>query len=348
VIEELHLEPPLEREVKVEIAACAICHSDIHFADGSWGGELPAVYGHEAAGVVSEVGSRVRRVRPGDRVVVSLLRSCGHCFFCVRNEPHLCEGEFEGDRDGRLRTVNGEPVLRAMHTAAFAEEVVVDESQLALVPPSLSSEAAALLGCTVITGFGAVVDRARVPRGSSVVVLGTGGVGLNSLQGARVSGAEPVIGVDVSPAKRELATVFGATQVLDPATGDLVTEVRKLTGGRGADYVFVTVGRAATIEQSFGCVRRGGTLVVVGMPPAGEAFEVVAVDLAHDDIRILGSKMGSTRLELAVPRLAELYERGQIRIDELVSRRYPLDEINDAMTAAREGEVVRIVITLSA
>lgn len=347
-IEDLRLDPPRSGEVKIAVAACAICHSDIHFADGAWGGTLPAVYGHEAAGVVKEVGPDVRRVHPGDRVVVSLLRSCGRCFFCERGESHLCEGEFPADREPRLRARNGEPVTQAMHTGAFAEEVVVDESQVAPVPPALPFDVASLLGCGVVTGFGAVVDRARVTEGSSVVVVGTGGVGLNSVQSAALCRAEPIVAVEISAPKREAAVLFGATHTIDPVRGDAAAWIRALTGGRGADYVFVTVGRVDAIEQSLTYLRRGGTLIIVGMPAAGETFGVVAVDLVHDDVRIVGSKMGSARIELAVPRLVELYENGRLKLDELITGRFRLDEINDAIAASRDGDAVRNVIVLDA
>ena len=343
-LEELRLGALETGEVRVEVAACAICHSDIHFAEGAWGGSLPAVYGHEAAGVVTEVGPGVSELRAGDRVVVSLLRSCGSCFFCVRGESHLCEGEFPGDVAGRLRTERGEPVLQAMHTGAFAEEVVVDESQLAVVPESVDFDVASLLGCGVVTGVGAVLERAEVTEGSSVVVIGTGGVGLNTVQGAAIAGASEIVAVDPLSAKREAATRFGATHAVDPAAGDPAGEVRAITGGRGADYVFVTVGRADVIEQALGYVRRGGTLVVVGMPASGETFGVVAVDLVHDDVRILGSKMGSARLADAVPRLVELYGDGRLKLDELISGRYPLERINEAIAAAKDGAVLRNVI----
>jgi S-(hydroxymethyl)glutathione dehydrogenase / alcohol dehydrogenase len=347
VLEELLADPPEDGEARVRIAACAICNSDIAFAEGAWGGPLPAVYGHEAAGVVEETGPSVRGITTGDRVVVSLLRSCGNCFFCTRGEPHLCEGEFPGDRDGRLRTREGEPVQPAMHTGAFAEEVVVDQSQLAKVSDSVPFDVASLLGCGVLTGFGAVVDRAEVQAGASIVVIGAGGVGLNSVQAAALSGAEPIVAVDVSPHKRDVALRFGATHSLDPEAS-LPDHVRSLTGGRGADYVFVTVGLAAAVEQGLDCLRRGGTLVVVGMPAAGETFRVHGVDFVHDDVRILGSKMGSARLASAVPRLVELYEQGRLKLDELITARYPLERINEALAASRGGDAVRNVIVFPA
>jgi S-(hydroxymethyl)glutathione dehydrogenase / alcohol dehydrogenase len=231
-----------------------------------------------------------------------------------------------------------------MHTATFAEEAVVDASQLATVPASLPLDVASLLGCGVMTGVGAVSDRAAVPAGASVVVVGTGGVGLNTVQGAVIAGAEPIVAVDVSEAKREAATLFGATHALDPAADDLAEAVCALTGERGADFVFVTVGRASAIESGLDLVRRGGTLVVVGMPPSHEPFRVVAVDLAHNDIRVLGCKMGSARLEVAVPRLVELYEEGLLKLDELVSARYPFERINDAIADARGGDALRNVL----
>ena len=193
-------------------------------------------------------------------------------------------------------------------------------------------------------GLGAVLDRAQVPEGSSVVVIGAGGVGLSSIQGAVLSGAEPIVAVDIVAAKRAAATRFGATHAVDPASDDVTAEIRTLTGGRGADYVFVTVGRVDAIEHGLTYVRRGGTLVVVGMPAAGETFGVVAVDLVHDDVRILGSKMGSTRLEVAIPRIVELYESGRLKLDELITGRFRLEEINEAIAASRDGDTLRNVI----
>ena len=199
-------------------------------------------------------------MRPGDRVVISLIRACGRCFFCMRGEPFLCEGKLPIDARGRLHTTRGEPVHAAMHTGAFAEQVVVHASQLATVPEFMPLDVASLLACGVITGLGAVVSTAEVPVGSSVVVIGTGGVGINSVQGARISGAQPIIALDLSETKLEAALAFGATHALDPAACDPVEEVRALTGGRGADYVFVTVGSTQAIEQGLGLLRGGGEL----------------------------------------------------------------------------------------
>jgi S-(hydroxymethyl)glutathione dehydrogenase / alcohol dehydrogenase len=347
-IEDLWLAAPEAGEVRIRIAACAICHSDIAFAEGAWGGVLPAVYGHEAAGVVDEVGPGVRAVAVGDRVAVSLARACGRCYFCERGEWHLCDLELPRDGEGRLRTGAGEHVHQAMHTGAFAEEVVVHESQVAPIPPSLPFDVASLLGCGVSTGLGAALDRAAVTRGSTAVVIGTGGVGLNVVQGCALAGADQIVAIDLSPAKREAAALFGATHAVDPATEDATAIVRGLTGGRGGDYVFVTVGRAEVIGASLTLVRRGGTLVVVGMPASGETFEVSAVDLVHDDIRILGSKLGSARLVDIVPRALDLYERGALELDGLITARFPFEQINDAIASARAGEALRNVVVLGA
>ena len=234
---------------------------------------------------------------------------------------------------------------QGLHVAGFAEEVVVDQSQVAVVPQSLAFESAALLGCGVVTGFGAVVERAHVAEGSSVARRSARAASDSTASRAQLTAAaSPIVAVDISPAKRKVATRFGATHVLDPAEGDLAADVRALTAGRGADYAFVTVGRGAAIELALTCVRRGGTLVVVGMPPSGETFRVEAVGLAHDDVRILGSKMGSARLADAVPRLVELYEDGRLQLDELVAGRFPLDRINEALASSRTAETLRNVI----
>lgn len=343
-IEDLDLGPPGEGEVKVKLAACAICHSDIHFIEGAWGGRLPAVYGHEASGVVDETGPGVALMEPGDHVVVTLIRSCGRCYFCSRGEPTLCEAAFDADRAGRLFDRSGSTVTQGLRTAAFAEYVVVDQSQVVKIPERIPLDSASLLACGVITGLGAVVNTARVPAGSSVVVIGTGGVGLNSVQGARLSGAHPVIAVDLSDAKLEAARAFGATHTVNPGREDTRDAVRSLTGGRGADYVFVTVGSGQAISDSLGLLRKAGTSVVVGMPPVGVKASIEAVDFADNGQKILGSKMGSARLQVDVPKLVELYEQKRLKLDELITQRYPLAQINEAIDSVNRGEALRNVI----
>jgi Zn-dependent alcohol dehydrogenase len=344
VIEEINIDRPQAGEIKVKLAACAICHSDIHYMEGAWGGVLPAVYGHEAAGVVAEVGPHVSRVKPGDPVVVTLIRSCGRCYFCAQGQPHMCEGDFALNHETRLHTTDGRPVHQGMRTGAFAEHVVVDQSQVVPVCVEMPLESASLLACGVITGLGAVTNTAQVPAGSSVVVVGAGGVGLNTVQGAFLSGAQPIIAIDLVTSKLAAAKRFGATHTLNPTGENLVAAVQILTQGRGADYVFVTVGSAQVMEQSLALVRRAGVLVLVGMPAVGAKLQLEAVNLADNSQRILGSKMGSTRLQVDVPKLMELYEQGRLKLDELITTRYPLEEINEAIAAVKRGEALRNVI----
>ncbi len=344
VIENLEIDSPGNGEVKVKLAACAICHSDIHYMEGAWGGKLPAVYGHEASGVVEETGPDVALIKPGDHVVVTLIRSCGRCYYCVRGQLNLCESTFPLDRKSPLSDANGAPVVHGLRTAAFAEYALVDQSQVVRIPEAMPLDSASLLACGVITGLGAVVNTARVSAGSSVVVIGTGGVGLNSVQGASLSGAFPIIGVDLADNKLAAAREFGATHTLNPSREDVVNTVRSLTQGRGADYVFVTVGSGPAISTSVGLLRRSGTAVVVGMPAMGVKTEIEALDFADNGQILMGSKMGSARISVDVPKLVALYEQKKLKLDELVTARYALDDINEAISAVKNSEALRNVI----
>jgi S-(hydroxymethyl)glutathione dehydrogenase/alcohol dehydrogenase len=344
VVEEVELDGPGRDEVRVRVAACAICHSDILAAEGAWGGSLPVLYGHEAAGVVEAVGTGVERVAPGDHVVVTLIRSCGTCFFCARGEPQLCEASFPLDTRPVLRARDGTPIRQGIRTGAFAEQVVVDASQVVAIPRDVQLDSASLLACGVITGLGAVVNTAHVPPGSHVVTIGTGGVGLNCLQGAALREARTNIAVDLADEKLAVAPAFGATHTINPAKADARAAVRELTEGRGADYVFVAAGSARAVEQGIDLLRRGGTLVVVGMPPVGVKAALEVVDVADNAFRILGSKMGSTVIGRDVPALVERYREGRLKLDQLVSGRYPLERINEAIAAVRAGSALRNVI----
>ncbi len=344
VVEEVEIASPQAGEVKVKLAACAICHSDILYMDGAWGGVLPAVYGHEAAGVVEEVGPGVTGAELGDHVVVTLIRSCGCCHFCSQGQPVMCETTFRLDEDGPLRSKDGEAIHQGLRTGAFAERVVVDASQVVRVPKDLPLDSASLLACGVITGLGAVVNTAEVRPASTVAVVGTGGVGLNSVQGAALGGARTVIAIDLSDDKLAASKGFGATDTVNPAKEDAAQAVRALTEGRGADYVFVTVGAKAAIEQGFALLCRGGTLVIVGMPASGVTAAFDPATFANEGQRVLGSKMGSARLQVDVPKLVDLYRQGRLKLDELISGRYPLEEINEAVASARRGEALRNVI----
>lgn len=343
VVEEITIDPPQRGEVKVKLAATAICHSDVHLIRGEWGGDLPVVPGHEAAGIVAEVGEGVRSLQPGDHVVVSLLRNCGRCLHCMTGAPYLCDADFALDTDTRLRNLRGEQLQRGDRTAAFAEYTVVHETQCVQVPTELPLTSTALLACGVITGVGAVVNTAKVPPGSSVAVIGVGGVGLNAIQGARIAGARSIIAVDLLENKLAAARTFGATDTVNATEHEPVETVRARNGGRGIDYVFVTVGSSRAVEQGFDMIRPGGMVVVVGLPPASAT---VALNVHHfwAERHVVGSPMGSTRLNVDVPWLVELYRQGRLKLDELVTRCYPLEEVNEAIESMERGEALRNVI----
>jgi S-(hydroxymethyl)glutathione dehydrogenase/alcohol dehydrogenase len=344
LIEEIELATPSRGELRIEIAACAICQSDIHFVNGDWGGTLPAVYGHEAAGVVTEIGADVEGFAAGDHVVVTLIRSCGACESCARNDLVHCDATFPLDERGPLHARDGTSIHQGLRTGAFAEQVVVDASQAVVISPNIPLDRAALLACGVITGFGAVVNTAQVEPGSSVVVIGTGGVGLNAVQGAVFAGATTVIAVDTSGVKLETARAFGATHTINPDLDDVIEVVTALTGGRRADYVIVTVGARSAVEQGPLLLRRAGTMVIVGMPASGVTASIDPGTIANAGQRIVGSKMGSARISTDVPNLVALYEEGRLKLDELISNRYPLEQINEAISSSARGEAIRNVI----
>lgn len=344
-IEELEVDPPKKGEVKVRLAATAICHSDLHALHGEGSTNVPIVVGHEAGGVVEVVGDNVSLTKPGDHVVVCPLRSCGRCFYCTLGFPHLCEGDFALNRESRLRNRRGQVVNQGLRTAAFAEYCLVDQSQVVRVPENLPLDRAALLACGVITGVGAVINTAQVEPGSSVVIMGTGGVGLNAVQGAALAGAYPIIAMDLLDNKLEAARAFGATHLIRSAEQNkAVKAVKELTSGRGADYVFVTVGSAAAVTQAFALTRKRGTVILVGLPAPGATASFQVNPFVRGEQRILGSFMGSTRVSVGVPRLINLYEHGRLKLDELITARYPLEQINEAIDAVEKGQALRNVI----
>lgn len=344
VIEELVLDPPAAGEVRVTIKAVAVCGSDIHAANGSWGGDLPVVLGHEAAGIVAEIGEDTDGLAVGDHVIVSLLRNCANCFFCSRREPYLCENEWSLQSGHRIHRRDGQPVHQGIYVGAFAEEVVVQREQCVAIPPSIPLDSASLLACGVITGYGAVTNTAGFEPHSSAVVIGVGGVGLNSVQAAAANHASPLIAVDTAKEKLGIALRFGATHAFDAADQRVGELVADLTEGRGADFAFVTVGVPAAIEQALTLVRRGGTVVVVGIG-AGEAYARVRVrDFASDAHRIVGSKMGGSVLGRDIPQLVSLYQKGQLLLDELITGRFALEEINEATAGVGLGSTLRNVV----
>jgi len=344
VVEDIDLAPAGSGEIRVKLSACALCYSDIHYADGAWGGTLPAVYGHEAAGVVEHVGEGVTAFLLGDHVVVTLIRSCGHCYYCDRGSPVTCATTFPLDKKSPLTAADGSPIVQGLRTAAFAEYVLVHESQAVVIPRDIPLDSASLLACGVITGFGAVVNTAGVELGSSVAVIGVGGVGLNSVQGAVFQGAEPIIAIDVSDSKLRAARTFGATHTINSGKEDVSAAVHAATGGRGADYVFVTVGAGGVIGQALAAIGAAGAVVLVGMPATGVQAQIDPVTIADRNQRILGSKMGSARIQTDIPMLIDLYRAGRLKLDELISGRYALADINKAIASVKRGEALRNVI----
>ena len=343
-VEDVTLDPPQRGEVKIRVEATAICHSDVHYMKGEWATSLPFIPGHETAGVVEEVGEDVTMAQPGDRVVVSLLRSCGRCEYCQSGMPQHCSAKWPLDTNFRIINKDGVRVKAGTRVGGFAEHVIVDQSQVVRLPDEINLESAALLACGVITGVGAVVNTARVEPGNSVVVMGAGGVGLNSVQGAALTGAGRIISVDLLDNKLEAAKQFGATDVVNAGQVDAVEAVLDITHGRKVDHVIVTVGSDTAIQQGLKMVRPGGTVTLVGMPPEALRSPLSVRFLAFNGIRILGSFMGATRLQIDVPRLIEHYQHGKLLLDELITARYPLDQINEAVGSMERGEALRNVI----
>ena len=344
VIEELTLEAPQAGELVVDVKACAICHSDITYMDGGWGGALPALYGHEAAGIVSAVGPETPGVQVGDHVVVTLIRACGQCFYCSRGDRVMCEATLPLSTREPIKDASGAPVAQMMNVGSFAEQVLVHHSQIAVMPKDVSFSVASLLGCGVITGVGAAINTTKIKPGESVVVIGTGGVGLNCIQGAALSGANPLIAVDVNDAMLEASKEFGATHGINSTTQDVAAEVKALTNGRMADHVLVSVGVGPAIEQGIGLMGKGAETVIVGMPPSGVTTTFDPSWIAADSQRIIGSKMGSAQTPADIPQLVGLYRGGRLKLDELVTKEYPLEEINEAIAAVKRGEALRNVV----
>ena len=339
-IETVTLAAPNMGEVEVTLKACAICHSDISFIDGGWGGALPAVYGHEAAGHISAVGDGVRGVAIGDPVVVTLIRACGTCPSCAGGKPVACESDMVS---GPLTSATGEALVQAMNTGGFAERVVVDQSQVVKLSDGIAMEAASLLACGVITGVGAVVNAAGLRAGQDVVVIGAGGVGLNAIQGARIAGARRIIAVDMSEEKLAIAREFGATDgVL--ATDEKPWRAAKKAMGRGADAVFVTVGAIPAYDTAPQYLANGGKVIMVGMPHSGAISTYEPVMLAATGQGMVGSKMGDVVIARDIPWMVDLYEQGRLKLDELISGRWSLEQINEAIADTKTGSAKRNVI----
>ena len=339
-IETVHLAAPQAGEVEVTLKACAICHSDVTYIDGGWGGTLPAVYGHEAAGHITATGAGVRGLTIGDPVVVTLIRSCGTCASCAGGRPVACESDLAS---GPLTLPDGTPVHQGMHTGGFAEKVLVSQSQVVKLSPTIAMDAASLLACGVITGIGAVVNAAQLRAGQDVVVIGAGGVGLNAIQGARIAGARRIVAVDMTPEKLAIARDFGATDTV-LASDPKPWRAAKAALGRGADAVFVTVGAVRAYDEAPQYLANGGKVIMVGMPHSGAMSSYEPVMLAATGQGMVGSKMGDVVIARDIPWMVDLYEQGRLKLDELISGRWPLDQINAAIADTKTGSAKRNVI----
>lgn len=351
VVEELQLDDPQAGEVLVKIAASGVCRSDWHVMKGEWTSPLPIVLGHEAAGVVAEVGPNVTRVKPGDPVVISFAPNCGYCEYCTTGRPHLCAtmrrvpGGTLPAGGTRLHK-DGQPVYHFARTASFAEYAVIHESGAVPIGPDVPVELAALVGCAVTTGVGAVLNTARVTPGSTVAVIGCGGVGLNVIQGARLVHAARIIAVDVSQPKLEFARRFGATDEIDAREEDAARAIRQLTGG-GVDYAFEVLGSPKTIRTAFDAVHQGGTAVAVGIAATGEEASVDINTLVLSEKTLKGSYYGSARTTIDMPKYLQFVQTGRLDLDAQVTRRYQLDEINEAYDALAHGDVGRGLIVFA-
>lgn len=343
-IEEVQIDLPGPHEVLIRTAAAGVCHSDLHFLDGSYPCELPTVLGHEAAGIVERVGAEVTRVKPGDHVITCLSAFCGQCECCLTGRMSLCSGSLTRRRAGMKPRLgqSGEPIHQFLNLSAFAEQMLVHEHACTAIRPDMPLDRAALIGCAVTTGIGAVIHTAHVRAGETVAVIGCGGIGLAAIQGAVITGAARIIAIDRVASKLELAKSFGATDVIDASDGDIVAAVRQLVRG-GVHYSFEAVGTKRTAEAAFGMLRSGGTATVIGLIPVGTRIEVEGSELLEEK-RLQGSSMGSNRFPVDMPRYADFYLQGRLKLDAMISARVRLDQVNDALAELKRGELARSVI----
>jgi S-(hydroxymethyl)glutathione dehydrogenase/alcohol dehydrogenase len=343
-IEEVQIGKPGPHEVLIRTVAAGVCHSDVHFWEGSYPYPMPAVLGHESAGVVEAVGEEVRTVKVGDHVITCLSAFCGHCEHCLTGHMSRCQSpevrREQGD-ESRL-TQDGQPLQQFLNLSSFAEQMLIHEHACVAVRPDMPLDRAALIGCGVMTGVGAVFHTSNVRPGETVAVIGCGGVGLAAINGAAIAGAGRIIAIDLSPGKDNMARQFGATDFICSANTDPVKEVMEMTKG-GVHHAFEAIGLSKTAEQAFNMLRRGGTANVIGMIPVGQTITLMGAAFLGEK-RIQGSLMGSNRFPVDMPRLVDFYMAGKLKLDDMISRRLKLAEVNDAFTEMKTGAVARSVI----
>ena len=343
-IEDIDHGNPAPREVLIRTVAAGVCHSDLHFQNGSYPYPLPAVLGHESAGVVEAVGQDVAYVKPGDHVITCLSAFCGHCEYCLTGHMSLCqEPELQRPQDQPQRlSKGGENLAQFLNLSSFAEYMLVHEHAIAKIREDMPLDRAALIGCGVTTGVGAVIHTAKVEPGSSVAVIGCGGVGLSAINGAAIAGAAQIIAIDTVQSKLDLARKFGATHILDASQVDVKDAVREMTNG-GVHYSFEAIGLKQTAEQAFKILARGGTATIIGMIPWGTNIEIHGPEFLMER-KLQGSNMGSNRFRVDMPRFIDFYLQGKLHLDDMISSRIRLEDVNEALAALETGEVARSVI----
>lgn len=349
LVADVRIAPPTAGQVRVRVTHCGVCHSDLSIADGVFPAPVPIVLGHEAAGVVEEVGADVQGIAPGDSVVLTPMPPCGTCYWCVRGEPGVCVNAAgimtNAHRDGTTGLMRGgETVYRGVGLGAFGEYVVVPATGAVKLPADVPREVACVIGCAVQTGVGAVFNTARVEPGATVLVLGAGGIGLSIVQGARLAGAARIVVSDPIDARREAALRLGATDAIDPGAEDVLGRVQALTGV-GVDYAFDAVGRAALIQLGVAATRSGGTTVCVGAAPIDESVTIAPAALfTVSEKKLVGCTLGSSNSLREIPRLVALWQAGRLDLEALVTRRRPLAEVNEAFADMRAGRGIRTVL----
>jgi S-(hydroxymethyl)glutathione dehydrogenase / alcohol dehydrogenase len=343
IVDDLELVPLDGGQVKVRLAASGVCHTDLSIARGNLLHPMPAVLGHEGAGIVEEVGTGVTSVKPGDHVVLSWIAQCGRCYPCLRGQGNVCEAYPRGTVPSPFRRA-GETVHQMMTTGTFAEITIVPEGGVVKIDDDVPLHLAALIGCGVLTGAGAALNTATIVGGDRVAVFGCGGVGLNAIQGASIAGASTLIAVDTNPAKLELATTFGATHLVDAADVDPVQAIKDLTDGRGADVTIEVVGVQATVEQALASTRRAGQCVVVGAAPDHVHVPLQVIGFVRSAVELRACYYGSANVRDDVPKLLGLWRSGALLLDELVSAEITLDDVESAFASIDAGTVTRSVI----
>ena len=352
VVDDIDIEDPRVGHVRVRVKHCGICHSDLSVVEGTFPAPTPIILGHEAAGVVDAVGEGVTQLAPGDPVVLTPCPPCGTCYWCVRGEAALCvngvgimTNSFPDGRTGLSR--KGENVYRGLNVAGFAEYTVVEATGAVKIDPDVPLDVACVIGCAVQTGAGAVLNAARVEEGATVLVLGAGGIGLSSVQGARIAGAARIIVSDPVAERREVAKRLGATDLLDPSQDDVPTAALDLTGGIGVDYAFETAGIAALITTGLAATRNGGTVVCIGAPPIDQNIDLgPAAVFAVSAKKVMGTILGNCNSLRDVPRLLSLWKSGRLDLESMITSRRPLEEINAAMDDLRASRGIRTVLNI--